>query len=455
MTTTAQREKDESAAVAGAGSSSSGPASTAEIDPTTLALSAIERQEHMVGMDQVRAAMRQRPLRIRAYQYCGCCRCNDSNENDTDTDNTVDDDTTTTVVTSTKIVHFVRHGQGFHNLMADTVARQQQQLQQQQEGGATTRTTTTTWRQFDPTCPVNPYLKPELLDSPLTEKGRLQAVELQKHFVPQVDEGDVGHHDDDGVGSADEMPMARKLPLSPPLPLLPVPDLVVLSPNCRALQTGLLAFEPLLPLLPSQGKTTQREKTSTTNGGDSSIAAAVPAAAVPAAVKAVVPFVAHEWVREETGVHACDMRRSILRQRREFPQVNFDLYDTDDSDNKSGGFTDEDTLFDPLRRETKLQVAERIYKFCDEYLSRLDDCVDGKDGDDVKVVAVVTHSSWLLTFFNGVCEVATATTTCSSCSSSSRISSSSSSTDGAHPLKEWFQTGELRTVKLEFVRTAA
>ena len=178
----------------------------------------------------------------------------------------------------------------------------------------------------------NPYIMPEILDAPLTEKGRLQALSLQ----PVISE------------------MTCK------------PELVVLSPNCRALQTGLIVFEEL--------------------------------------IERGVPFLAHEMVREENGVHVCDKRRPKSRQIKEFPQVDFGLLETE-----------EDVIFRDDRRESKVEVGERIYRFM-EWLSQRPE----------KVVGVASHSGWLLTVFNGICV----------CDDS---------------LKGWFQTGEMRSVKLSFV----
>jgi broad specificity phosphatase PhoE len=181
--------------------------------------------------------------------------------------------------------------------------------------------------------PENPYVMPEILDAPLTEKGRQQALILQ----PVIQS------------------MSSK------------PQLIVLSPNCRALQTGLLVFEELI----AQG----------------------------------VPFVAHEMVREENGVHVCDKRRPTSRQTQEFPQIDFSLLESE-----------EDVLFREDRRETKAEVGERIYTFM-EWLSQRTE----------QHVGVASHSGWLLTVFNGICEC-------------------------DEKLKGWFQTGEMRSVKLEFIR---
>ena len=251
----------------------------------TIALAKKESAEHMEGLADVFQTMRQKPLIIRAHPLDASV----SGPN-------------------VKTVHFVRHGQGFHNLLADMAKA---------DGKV--------WENFVDT-PDNPYMRPELLDSPLTHKGRQQA-----------------------LASAMTNP----------------PELVVVSPACRALATGVLVFAGAPNIL------------------------------------------AHELVREGTGIHACDQRRPTSQQAREFPQVDFSM------------LTEEDELFDPHRRETKPEVAERIYQFL-EWLSQRSE----------REVGVASHSEWLLTVFNGVCE----------CNDES--------------LKAWFQTGELRSVQLEFVTKA-
>lgn len=173
----------------------------------------------------------------------------------------------------------------------------------------------------------------EILDAPLTDKGRQEALLLQSRV------------------------RAMKNP----------PELVLLSPCCRALQTGVLVFEDL------RGK---------------------------------VPFLAHEMAREEYGVHKCDQRRPRSRQAAEFPMVDFSLLETE-----------EDELFLQDRRETKLEVADRIYKFL-EFLEQRPETH----------VGVASHSAWLLTTF-------TANLVCNDDS-----------------LKEWFHTGEMRSTILEFTR---
>lgn len=182
----------------------------------------------------------------------------------------------------------------------------------------------------------NPYILPEILDAPLTEKGRQQAYALQ--------------------------PVVQKL--NNPV------ELVVLSPQCRALQTGVIVFQHL--------------------------------------VGTAVPFIAHEMIREENGVHVCDKRRPTSLQQQEFPMVDFSFLETE-----------EDAIFRDDRRETKVELGDRIYRFF-EWLSKRPE----------KHVAVASHSGWLFTIFNGFCE----------CDES---------------LKAWFQTGELRSVIIEFTEKSS
>lgn len=264
-------------------------------DAITLALAKKESAEHLHGIEELYASMRQRPLLVKAFALHDEASLPSGKEE------------------NVKVVHFLRHGQGFHNLMADMAVAQGKQ-----------------WEQFVPS--DNPYCKAEIADAPLTQKGRDQARAVQ--------------------------PLVESMKNQP--------ELVVLSTNCRAIQTGIIAFAPLLKK---------------------------------------IPFIAHEMVREETGVHVCDKRRPKSQQMMEFPFVDFDLIESE-----------EDELFRSDRRENKMDVGERIYKFM-EWLSLRDETH----------VAVASHSGWLLTAFNGIFE----------CDES---------------LKAWFQTGELRSVKLVFTK---
>ena len=276
-----------------------------------LAVGKSDFDEHMEGMTECEERMKSRPLVVKCYAV------DDPNAPSPIT-TTVDNNKANTI---TKLVHFVRHGQGFHNLMADLA---------KEDGKTWTHCIGLSLEN------PNPYCMEEILDAPLTNKGREQAMILQP-TIQALDD-------------------TQK------------PQLVVLSPNCRALQTGVIAFDEFI------GK---------------------------------VPFCAHEMVREETGVHVCDQRRPKSQQEREFPMVDFSLLSEE-----------EDTLFEKDRRETKKEVTERVYKFLEWLESR-----------EENVVGVASHSAWLLTAFNANFEVA------------------------EESLKGWFQTGEMRSVILEFVRT--
>jgi hypothetical protein len=287
--------------------------------------------EHMEGMAEAKETMKSRPLLVKAYAM------DDPEAPSLSNNNSDDDDNNNCVV---KHVHFVRHGQGFHNLMADLA----------KEAGVVWENCTNT--------PENPYVMPEISDAPLTAKGREQAALLQPVVAA--------------------LKKAQK-----------APQLVVLSPNCRALQTGVIAFRELLA---------ERED-----------AATVADAAVgdENALDDPVPFLAHEMVREETGVHVCDKRRPTSQQASEFPMVDFSLL-TDE----------EDTIFQHDKRETKAELTERIYKFFEWLETR-----------DESIVGVSSHSAWLLAVFNANLQITN------------------------EDLKGWFQTGEMRSVVLEFVRS--
>lgn len=269
-----------------------------EHDAVTLALAKKESAHHFHGMDALNKAMLEKPLLVKAYAVDDILAPPISDPN-------------------VKICHFLRHGQGFHNLMADMAAEQGKE-----------------WTQFQNT-EDNPYVKAEIEDAPLTQKGRNQARAVQRIVHKMKDK----------------------------------PSMIVSSPQCRALQTSLIAFEPLI---------------------DS------------------VPFIVHENLREETGVHVCDRRRPKTQQMIEFPQFSFDLIKDE-----------EDVIFMEDRRETKIEIGERIYNFL-EWL----------EGREDRYVGIASHSGWLMTLFNGVVQ----------CDES---------------LKPWFQTGELRSIKLAFEKKSS
>ena len=91
---------------------------------------------------------------------------------------------------TTKIIHFQRHGQGYHNLLGDV-----------------TRAFGKDFHIDDPDPAVNPFVKPEIQDSPLTHKGRQEAASQR-------------------AGAA----MLK-------------PEVIIVSPLHRAVQTALISFK--------------------------------------------------------------------------------------------------------------------------------------------------------------------------------------------------------------------
>jgi broad specificity phosphatase PhoE len=217
-----------------------------------------------------------------------------------------------------KIIHFQRHGQGYHNLLYRVM----------QEVGLEV----TDIYASDPV--ANPFVRPEIVDSPLTELGRAQCAE-QRQAV--VDEYDL------------------------------TPQLVIVSPLHRALQTAQITFQDSLD--------------------------------------ADIPFVAHEACREELGILTCNRRRPLSETKRDFPNIDFSLMDSGE----------EDTLWNPLERESPHDQSKRIYDFL----------VDFVQHQPQRELAIVGHSAWLFTMCNAVVD----------CGDDDDLIS-------------WFGTAEIRTVKM-------
>eukprot|EP00013_Stygamoeba_regulata_P005167 CAMPEP_0177639576 /NCGR_PEP_ID=MMETSP0447-20121125/6094_1 /TAXON_ID=0 /ORGANISM="Stygamoeba regulata, Strain BSH-02190019" /LENGTH=291 /DNA_ID=CAMNT_0019141611 /DNA_START=31 /DNA_END=906 /DNA_ORIENTATION=+ len=205
-----------------------------------------------------------------------------------------------------KTVHFVRHGQGVHNLAALTSVNK---CDCKNPGNP----------------PVCPYVQPEVKDARLTELGESQATALQERAAQ--------------CGAT----------------------LVVVSPLQRALQTAHLAFLKADPR---------------------------------------PPFQALEDAREQIGAHVCDCRRPIADAKAQFPYVCFD-----------GLAEGEDPLW-TTAREPKTGVAARAQNVVRWLRTRPEENI-----------AVVCHSSFLLTLFNIALDCSPDPT-----------------------LYEWFETGEMRSV---------
>ena len=195
----------------------------------------------------------------------------------------------------TKIIHFQRHGQGFHNLICDI------------------------WREkglpidFDSLDPTfNPVIRNEFLDPPLTETGRQQCKDKREE--------------------------CSKL----------TPELVIVSPLLRCLQTASLSFYDFYQ----------------TN----------------------IPWVSHEGCREELGLLVGNKRRSISEIKLDYPSIDFSAIEYDD-----------DVLWNDYgnRRETQLEKSERIYEFLTDYVRNRPE----------KDIAIVCHSAYLFTLLNAVMDV--------------------------------------------------
>ena len=196
---------------------------------------------------------------------------------------------------TTKIVHFQRHGQGYHNLLGDVL----------RDVGIRPDI-------FSSDPAVNPWVRPEIVDSPLTDLGKRQC-EGQRAVASTLN-----------------------------------PELVVVSPLLRAIQTAKLSFADYCA-------TTTDEKN--------------------------IPWIAHEGCREEIGWLVCNKRRKLSEIKAEFPDLQFDIE-----------MTEEDTMWDPSNFESESHKGDRIYTFLVDFLAERPE----------QNIAVVCHSAWLSHMCNEV-----------------------------------------------------
>ncbi len=194
-------------------------------------------------------------------------------------------------VIATKLVHFQRHGQGYHNLLGDVL----------REAGFRPSVDSK-----DPA--INPWLRPEIVDSPLTETGKDEC----------------------------RQQCATSSLLSP--------ELVVVSPLLRAIQTAQISFQHVYGL-------------------------------------PHVPWVAHEGCREELGVLVCNKRRPLSHIQHDYPNLEF-----------VGDIEEEDTLWHPTERESNISKSDRIYDFLVNFLAQRPEAE----------IAVVGHSATLFHMCNVV-----------------------------------------------------
>ena len=205
--------------------------------------------------------------------------------------NNDDDDDDSSSKTITKIIHFQRHGQGYHNLLGEIL----------RDAGVTP--------DIDSKDPkINPWIRKEIVDSPLTELGKEQC--------------------------HDRRPEAALL----------TPQLVVVSPLLRAIQTAKITF------------------------GDHDN-------------RSDIPWVAHEGCREELGVLVCNQRRPLSQIQADYPELQF-----------HGDISEEDTLWDPHQRENGASKSDRIYQFLVDFVAQRPE----------QELAVVGHSAWLFHMCNAV-----------------------------------------------------
>ena len=198
---------------------------------------------------------------------------------------------------TSKVIHFQRHGQGYHNLLGDITRSFGVDIE------------------IDGTDPQNnPFVRPEIRDSPLTHFGRSEAMTRQSEV--------------------------KSLGMTP--------EVVIVSPLHRAIQTALITFE------------------SCHNEG--------------------IPFVAHEGCREQLGLLTCNKALPLSQTKVDFPTVDFGLI--------SHG--EDDSLWSPKERERPIPESNRVYNFLTEFLMHRSE----------EELAVVCHSAWLFSMCNTVVDCA-------------------------------------------------
>ena len=243
--------------------------------------------------------LKKRPIIINAERWDD----NDDIENDDSINSYTNDDDDTKLISS-KVIHFQRHGQGYHNLLYRVLI----------DSGMKPDVDST-----DPI--INPLLRKELVDSPLTEYGKDQCA-YQKPIASQLN-----------------------------------PELVVVSPLLRAIQTAEITFEDF-----SNHPYHNLNNNNRNNNKE-------------------IPWIAHEGCREELGLLVCNKRRPLSHIQKDYPHIDYSLMTGED-----------DALFDPNKRETNESKSDRIYDFLVDFIARRPE----------KEIAVVGHSAWLFHMCNAI-----------------------------------------------------
>ena len=194
-----------------------------------------------------------------------------------------------------KIVHFQRHGQGYHNLLGSILRDAGMKLNHSSR---------------DPK--HNPWRRPEIVDSPLTEQGKMECY-ARKEQVSTLN-----------------------------------PQLVVVSPMLRAIQTAKISFA-------------MHENINIGSNNDDGSPNSI-------------PWIAHEGCREELGFMVCNKRRPKSLIEQDYPTIDFSL------------LTEEhDALWDPDQRECPKAMSNRIYNFLVDFISQRSETE----------IAVICHSAML------------------------------------------------------------
>lgn len=263
----------------------------------------------------------QRPIQMKAVNI-GTSPGN-SMRQDSHTDSDADADSNSDTHITTKIIHFQRHGQGYHNLLGDVIRASGNEINID-----------------DPNPQNNPFVKAEIQDSPLTFQGRQEAE-------------------------------SRRIQAS-----MLSPQLIIVSPLQRALQTAMLSFA---------------DHIQHTNKGQQP-----------------VPFIAHEGCREQLGFLTCNKALPLSQTKADFPQVDFSLIT----------HGEHDTLWHQYsQREHPVDEANRAYDFLTGFVMNRQETE----------IAIVCHSAWLFSVCNAVID----------CGQDQELES-------------WFETGEIRSLKVTF-----
>ena len=98
----------------------------------------------------------------------------------------------------------------------------------------------------------------------------------------------------------------------------------------------------------------------------------------------VIPWIAYESLREQTGLHPCDSRSDLSEYRQQYPHIDF-----------SAIADEKDCMYSLYRtREPSRHVAERSRQFFDWLSHRMEE-----------EVIVVTHNGFLRSTFHNVLDI--------------------------------------------------